>query len=492
MSIFARREIQERLNALSCIIGKRKLRHIVDMLNLEGSKSNEKRALESVAATWEVVIVSAFCDTGATKYETRISNGKTPDIFFCDHGISFIGDVFTVSDDQQHKKNPAEEFSQIINKIWREAGPKMGSFSWLINSVDLKPPPAGKPGEWGPLHLSSRLRIISRGSLKRLTLPPSSQLNGYLHAKVRPFFLELSASPHQPNHLTIDEMLDGEIAIQFSISYDPKGKYISGSYPSYTTVTDIDRHVLYRRLKEKSNQFVHASENCPRIIIVCDGGCAPLRDSFSSASDYSVQEIIDHFWKRPEYSDEHGWTWAKECGISAVLVISVESGCSPFQSPLGNDYVLKATLYLNAHCQYPVDEGIAQLLSKIITKLPVTVESPENALRLAVSNPISSRRLGALTMSKNRIEMSAVALLQILAGELSMEEFCRDYSLDINPFKRALRNFQTIKSISADNAGARDDDKIVIEFRDHDAAIGRFKIPVDSAHNSEGTQGRKK
>ena len=138
MLIFTRREIQEKLNIFSRIVGKRKLSQVVKLLNVEGNKSNNKRILESLAATWEIVVVSAFCESGNTKHEMRISNGKRPDFFFCDHGVSLIGDVVTVSDDQQNKKNPVEDFSRIVMEIWGEFGPKQGTYSWHVDSIDSR------------------------------------------------------------------------------------------------------------------------------------------------------------------------------------------------------------------------------------------------------------------------------------------------------------------------------------------------------------------
>ena len=116
----------------------------------------------------------------------------------------------------------------------------------------------------------------------------------------------------------------------------------------------------------------------------------------------------------------------------------------------------------------------AELLSKVVSRLPVPIESPANVLRLVATNPISSRHIGGFTMKQNGIEMSGVELLRILSGELSIEEFCRNYNLSSNPFKDALKKFQTIKSVKVEPAVNRDDDKIVIEFGMHDAAIGPF------------------
>jgi hypothetical protein len=74
--------------------------------------------------------------------------------------------------------------------------------------------------------------------------------------------------------------------------------------------------------------------------------------------------------------------------------------------------------------------------------------------------------------------MSGVELLRILSGELSLEGFCRNYNLPSNPFKDALMRFQTIKSVKVEPAANRDDDKVVIEFGLHDAAIGPFRVPA--------------
>jgi hypothetical protein len=485
MSIFARREIQERLNSFAKVVKKRKLNQIVRDLNIEGNKSNSKRFLESLAATWEVVIVSAFSELGNTKYEMQISNGKRPDFFFSDRGVSLIGDIVTVSDDQQHKKNPVDDFSTIIRKLWKDFSLQKGSLSWRLEGVDLKPPPAPKTtGFWGPFHLSSRLRPISRGSLKRLALPPSSQLSKYLYDKVSPFFKELRASPDIPHSLRIDEQYDQKTTVRFSIKYSPKGIGLTGMYPSYTTITDIERHVLWRRLIEKKEQFAHATEDLPRILIVCDGGCAALSDSFGGGlSEYRLEEVLDHFWRRPEFSEDRRWSWITEEGISGILVLSIEAINTLHGFLSQREFILKARLYSNPYCRFPLNKMSGELLRKVVSRLPTPIESPANALRLMRTNPISSRRIGGFTMKQNCIEMSGVDLLRILSGELSIEEFCRNYNLPSNPFKNALMKFQTIKSVKVEPAADRDDDKVVIEFGMHDSAIGPFRVP-------EGDKGR--
>ena len=79
-----------------------------------------------------------------------------------------------------------------------------------------------------------------------------------------------------------------------------------------------------------------------------------------------------------------------------------------------------------------------------------------------------------------RIGMSGVELLRILSGDLSLQEFCRNYNFTSNPFKKYLMTFRSIKSVKVVPASDRDDDKIIIEFGSHDAALGPFIVPESS------------
>ncbi|OAI02940.1 hypothetical protein A1353_14875 [Methylomonas methanica] len=475
--IFTRREIQERLNIISSIVAKRKLRQILNLLNIEGNQSNSKRILESLAWTWEISVVASFCKLGNTKYEMKISNGKNPDVFFDDHGVSLLCDVFTVSDDQQHRKNPVEEFSRLLSEIWKECGPEKGSLSWRVESIDLDPVNASEvPITFSlPFHLSSRARPINRRSLTRLLLPPSETMKEYLYSKVSPFFKSLRLSP-TPQTLSVDENYHKELRVCFSIRYAPDGFGMSGSYRSYTPIEDIERHVVWGRLEAKRIQFARATEKCPRVLIVCDGGCAGLRSSVMGTHDYAFDEILDHFWRRPIYSVDAGWSWITETDISAVLVLSVESNPAIFGLP-EREFFLKPLLFLNPYCQFPLKEKETALLSQAVSTIPTPIESPSNVLRFTSSNPVSTRHNGTFTMSSKHLEISSITLLKILAGELSAEEFCREYQLDFNPFKSALMGFQTIEKISLESVSNRDDDKIIIQLKSYDASIGPFKAP---------------
>ena len=333
-----------------------------------------------------------------------------------------------------------------------------------------------------PTFLSPGSRIISRGPLTRLCLPPVNQLSKYLHEKIGPFFKDICSSTDNPKCLHIDEEYDPETLVRLSIEYDPKGKGIFGTCPSCTTITDVERHILWRRLNDKSTQLAGATEECPRIIIVCDGGCNGLRIFFGGGSYYQVEDVIKQFWHRPELSKDNCWSSTTEIGISAVVVISVDSSKNSNNSRNKTGFILNACLYHNPYCKFNLSNKDVELISEVVASLPLPLRSANNALRLMHENSISLRHLGYLNMKQSHteqsVEMSAIDLLKILSGELSISEFCRSYTLPVNPFKEALTKFQTIKSLKISAADNRDDDKVTIVFGPCDAAVGPFTVPA--------------
>ncbi len=340
MAIFTRREIQKRLCSFKRIAGKRKARQIVNLLNMDSKKPNEKRHLESLAAEWEIVVVSAFAELGTTKHEKLISNGKRPDISFTDHDISLMCDVFAVSDAQQDQKNPIDEFGEIVRRNWNKYGPQRGGLGWRVEAVDLKPPksPSTQPPSWNPIHLSSRLRPINRGSITRLMLPPVDDLRAYLEPKIIPWFKHLQKSSGDRKTLVVNEQYDRDTVSRFSITYNPESTNIAGSYPSYTSVSDMEWHLLWRRLNEKSIQFSGALEEAPRVLFICDNDCDALKTSrVHGVSDYHLDEVINHFWRRPETPGCLSWITEEE--ISAIVVLSVE----PAQSLISDNYFYRST-----------------------------------------------------------------------------------------------------------------------------------------------------
>jgi hypothetical protein len=315
--------------------------------------------------------------------------------------------------------------------------------------------------------------------VKRLLLPPLSQLKEYLHAKVGPFFEDIRRVPDNTASLNVNEQYDSDTVVRFSIVYDPRATSFTGTHPSYTSVYDIDRHVLWRRLTEKRQQFADATEETPRVLFVCDGGCAVFRHPIGGGVDYRIEEVLDHFWRRPSFSKDCGWSWGTEEDISAVVALSIEATRTSSSPSAQRSFHLDCRPYCNPHARFPLDEAHARLIDNVVSKLPVPIENAGVALSQVSTDPFSTRRLEGFTMTSNRVEMSGVELLRLLSGELSIEEFCRNYQLSSNPFSAALKGSRTIKAVRVEPVADRDDDKIIIEFRPRDVAKGPFVVPQD-------------
>jgi hypothetical protein len=193
MSIFKRRDLQEALESFERCVGNERLRQTLKTLNLQGSPKNEKRVIEALAHTWEVMLISSLSKVGSLVYERVISNGKQPDFTLESKELSMISDIASISDDQQHIKNPVEDFSSILRQLFQDYGPSTGSLSWTINSIDLVPcRPFSGPLQWGG--------GIRQGTITRLTLPPLALLREFLDNRLRPFIQDQIISYHSHWH----------------------------------------------------------------------------------------------------------------------------------------------------------------------------------------------------------------------------------------------------------------------------------------------------
>jgi hypothetical protein len=87
-------------------------------------------------------------------------------------------------------------------------------------------------------------------------------------------------------------------------------------------------------------------------------------------------------------------------------------------------------------------------------------------------------------MEGRKIEISARALLLLLAGQISQERFLKDHRLipteedkaGFNMFEKFYREGRLFEKANIRKAAEEDDDAIVFEFGDPDPAISRFVV----------------
>lgn len=218
----------------------------------------------------------------------------------------------TISDEQQHQKNPVGKFQKIINELAYK-NDLQGAFSWRIDDIEIDTRSELEENrDWG---FSGFINMpnVRNPKIVRLALPPEDDLENWIVPRLKPFFERCVNLPTQKHSIRIQENYSADIEVVFSLEYDPSSSYSGGSHAVYTSENDIERHGLWRRIKEKSEkQFGNASEKVPRILFVCDGDCSVLSKVSKNTSENHVDDIIRYFWRKQIYNEEdRKWTWTE-------------------------------------------------------------------------------------------------------------------------------------------------------------------------------------
>ena len=480
MPIFSRRLIQERINALSSVAGVKHTRSLIRKLNIEQSETNNKSHLEALSATWEVALVSSFIDFGNVGYEKKISSGKTPDLSFSlDSPDGFLGEIVTISDDEQHSKNPISKFQKTLFELQRKFNIiGKGGLNWHVESVDLNIPDDLEKERWRDFSWAAHPYepTVHKRKIIRLKLPPEKELERWLQERVTTFFREIGQMPEVGRRIRIKEAYSEDIEVEFLLEWKPKVNHSGGSYASYNKANDPERHVLWRRLLEKSDQFEGASEAVPRIVFVCDGGCDVLDDHGGGGQPNQITDIIRYFWRRQFFDERSGsWSWHEEKNLSAVVTLPIVDR-DPYSMAHREDIVIKPRLFENPHASFPLNDKHVQTLEAALRAMPKPIRTAESALVGIRRSKIETIGKGSMSMQGAKIMFSSIDMLKILAGEITVDDLFRD--LD-NPFATALKNGQSIRSVSLKETGETDDDDLELELRDFDAAIAFFRNPHD-------------
>src|SRR4051812_23420921 len=109
MAIFTRRDIQAAIRRVTGSLSRQQLQNLIDRLN--GAPGT------SLAAEWEIIVLSGFCECGRLAHEYDHGGKTRPDVFFqfAQSGtLEFVADIRAISDKDPHEKNPYDEFAGAI------------------------------------------------------------------------------------------------------------------------------------------------------------------------------------------------------------------------------------------------------------------------------------------------------------------------------------------------------------------------------------------
>jgi hypothetical protein len=436
MPIFSKRTLQRLINENASFMTKEQLLRHVNGLN----RHNEN----SLSIEWEVVLLNAFNKLGRVTYEPALVGKSRPDLLFCHAaGRELLADIATVSDRGFHEENPVEAFLSELERMKKKYRLAEGTFSWKIGGH-----------REGPF----------RDQKMKLDLPQKKDFSRIFDEKFHRFMKQIKANPCAPfSHIVRTSGAD------VWIGYNPGTRFSWGDHPGYTVAYSITRNPIYNALKRKSRQIKDSGYKGYRAIVLCDGGCYLFREKLYSPDAFRMREVVCKFLEETS-------------SVGLVLIVSIQSRLrSPFHSQTE----------LNTHIEFFTNSqecaGFAdQLVDELAAAMPKPITDASGAV-----NHLNGRhakegisRYGGWKMEGRKIEISARALLLLLAGQISQERFLKDHRLipteedkaGFNMFEKFYREGRLFEKANIRKAAEEDDDAIVFEFGDPDPAISRFVV----------------
>ena len=374
---------------------------------------------------------------GTVNHEPQCPGTRRPDLLFTSReGVSFLADISVVSDSGIRVLYPVEAFSSALMTKIREKGLRGNSFSWELRN--------------------SKATIYRGGPRPKLRLCTQRQFGTRIFNRDFDKFLErVQKQPKNATQYVIDTP-----DLYVRVMYEPSQEFCSGRYPAFEYPHSETENRVFGALDDKAIQLRKARLGVAMGVLLCDGGTTMLQAK-KSFQFYSTGEILARF-----FTENHN--------ISFVAIFTVQHGRS---SNVGSsDYWVQVDLHGNPkHKTFATSLG--PLFDSLRQHLPSPRHDPTNArLRLEEGEPrYKFPYFGGMSMTGRSIRMSARALLELLAGTMSVEDF--NYK-SVNPFLHKLQNGRLITAINFHPLEDRDDDEVTIEFGEPDPIVTEFRKPA--------------
>ena len=381
MAIFSRRVLQRLINENARFLLPRQTKEHVRRLNSAGESSLD--------AEWEVVVLNAFSKLGRVIHEPDL--GSRPDIYFVSEAEpthSFIADIATISDRGLEEQYPVRALWERLTKIVSDRGLRPDSLFLKIG------------GEYGSRFNPEHKSVLG--------LPPNKRdFDEFVFNAEFYEWLERLATPRYAERSIHIKNEKADLLI----SYNPSQRFSTLTHVSYTRLTSLVQNTVYNRLEEKVGKLTKAKFNGPAGIILCDGGCSYLTTKGDWAS-YRVDDVIRYFLSAQPL-------------ISFVMTVRIEQH---FGFDAHRETITKV---------YPgvtfdaLGQDVKESLVKLAKIMPEAEQSAANAVNMlrASQGNVGDSFIGGLTVGDGEIKISARALLELLAGRISQEDFFKlEYS----------------------------------------------------------------
>jgi hypothetical protein len=401
---------------------------------------------DSVEAEWELIMLAALASLGNIEHEPDLGGSSRLDIRLRSPQAKFIADVRVVSDEQYHRQNPVQEFSNKLSNVAENLRSEgiQGGFDYRVNGIAAS--------------------VWERRYKTKLVLPLSHEFKRVIFNRQFKAFVDAIRRDPGKSHTFAMDTKEASVSIVFS---PRRGGFQSGSYLAYNVAHDYTHNVVWRALEDKSDQLKRAG---PRAsgelggVFLCDGGCGMLR-SLPNVHTLTVGQIIDRFLRKSATADF-------VCVVDVVE--STNYGCA-------------APLRFEARLWSIRERAWAQRFSanmdSALQGLPPPQASAINTLNhfkwARDRQSFYGRYKRDSTMTHNSLAVSLRAVMDYLAGRIDRKEFENIVHPDwLVELRNRLDQGRAIENIVITRSPGQDDDDLVITFGGHDAAKSQFRVPT--------------
>ena len=406
-------------------------RHFVsiDKLNWQISHLNGPDAIKRITTEWEIAVLHGLSQLGNVEYEPRIDGTVAIDALFRSLAGTALIDITTVSDRGLDEQNPIEKLCEEVANRVRQHGLNPNKFG-----VEAK-------GNFSELYLT--------GPKPRLGIPSPDKFEAMFDGFTR--FLESTrvSSERQRFHLR------GKAEKGLTISFDPASQFFSCSHLDYTVAFTAKRNPIRNRLDDKEKQMRRAKYDGLMGIILCDAGCSLLGRRGRPGMNLGCDEIVTKFLQ------DHP-------SIAFVISIRVVSDASP---SIAKEHLrLACRDYLSAS-----HHGAAPLAKYLVGNISQRIPSPENLAINAYSVADEGGSFnGGFTRMGSRIKISARAVVEVLSGRITHQDFMRENQAFVELVRRYATQGRMLDSVTIEKTPERDDDWLEFSFSEPDPAVSPY------------------
>jgi hypothetical protein len=443
MPLFTRRRLQSMLDDLS---------ERTDPSKLVGVRSRieNKRVEQALPAEMELGVLWALSRLGELEVEPEWFGTRQPDAYTeslfagmpCAVEVTAISDARLSQEDEMRRI--AAQLCEFANSARKGSGRHL-HFTFGVESG-----------------------YTAQGYVRRRKIDPDFTPNDETKATLRSWLLE--AAPRSPVTITQGNT---HLVVQWHAGRQSKLYNFFSSMPA--EAYDLEDNPLFDALAEKKKQLSIPSFEGLRCVLVADAGSRMLRDlnpSMRSPGSVSGRQVIRHFLQKADGA------------IDAVIVLT--PGRKPYayglqtmneRRPWRADLFVRPGLTLDRR-------GIDALVSHLPRPRFEGYQARSLQLQAAYKYDARGWYLGT-TMTSTRtamtIKVSARAVLDLLAGRITVEQFQHFTGLEHKPnqpniFAHRLSQGDTLADIEIEPGGLdQDDDWLVVHFK-HDPAAAPLTV----------------